>query len=367
MERKIHKKKICFFSGDITRSGGTERVSVQLANELAKEKEYEICFLSLVEQADKPFYEITNDIKRYSLGTHWINPGPGYLPLIGKLKRFLKAQEIDIIIDIDIVLDVLSIPAAKRLKTKVISWEHFNCEFEQSVLYRKWISRLSAKKADYIVTLTEQDKQSYGKLLKRTSDIETVYNPFSQVELNENIRRENWIVTVGRLTYQKGTDYLAEVAKEVLKQNKDWKWIVLGDGEERKKLETITKENDLEKQLFLKGRVENVEWYLNRAKLFVLTSRYEGLPLCLIEAMQMNVPCVSFDVKTGPSDIIENNVNGILISSFEIEKMIKEINALLKNKCRLQNMSKNTRDNFERFEMENIIKKWKNIFERLEK
>lgn len=367
MERKIHKKKICFFSGDITRSGGTERVSVQLANELAKEKEYEICFLSLVEQADKPFYEITNDIKRYFLGTHWINPGPGYLPLIGKLKRFLKAQEIDIIIDIDIVLDVLSIPATKRLKTKVISWEHFNCEFEQSVLYRKWISRLSVKKADYIVTLTEQDKQSYGKLLKRTSDIETVYNPFFQVELNENIRRENWIVTVGRLTYQKGTDYLAEVAKEVLKQNKDWKWIVLGDGEERKKLETITKENDLEKQLFLKGRVENVEWYLNRAKLFVLTSRYEGLPLCLIEAMQMNVPCVSFDVKTGPSDIIENNVNGILISSFEIEKMIKEINALLKDKCRLQSMSKNTRDNFERFEMENIIKKWKNIFERLEK
>lgn len=98
----------------------------------------------------------------------------------------------------------------------------------------------------------------------------------------------------------------------------------------KEKLETITKENDLEKQLFLKGRVENVEWYLNRAKLFVLTSRYEGLPLCLIEAMQMNVPCVSFDVKTGPSDIIENNVNGILISSFEIEKMIKEINALLK-------------------------------------
>ena len=72
-------------------------------------------------------------------------------------------------------------------------------------------------------------------------------------------------MTVGRLTYQKGTDYLAEVAKEVLKQNKDWKWIVLGDGEERKKLETITKENDLEKQLFFKGRVEYVDWFLNRA------------------------------------------------------------------------------------------------------
>ena len=367
MERKIHKKKICFFSGDITRSGGTERVSVQLANELAKEKEYEICFLSLVEQADKPFYEITNDIKRYFLGTHWINSGPGYLPLIGKLKRFLKAQEIDIIIDIDIVLDVLSIPAAKRLKTKVISWEHFNCEFEQSVLYRKWISRLSAKKADYIVTLTEQDKQSYGKLLKRTSDIEAIYNLVAPMKPDEKIKRENWIVTVASLTYPKGIEYLIEVAKEVLKQNKKWKWLILGEGEEREKLENAIKENGLEKQLLLKGCVKNVEWYLNRAKLFVLTSRREGLPLCLIEAMQMKVPCVSFDIKTGPSDIIENSVNGILISSFEIEKMIKEVNALLKDKCRLQNMAENTRVNFERFEMENIIKKWKNIFERLEK
>ena len=77
----------------------------------------------------------------------------------------------------------------------------------------------------------------------------------------------------------------------------------------------------------------------------------------------MNVPCVSFDIKTGPSDIIENNVNGILISSFEIEKMIREINSLLKDKCRLQNMAKNTRINFERFKIENIIEKWKNIFE----
>lgn len=367
MERKIHKKKICFFSGDITRSGGTERVSVQLANELAKEKEYEICFLSLVEQADKPFYEITNDIKRYFLGTHWINPGPGYLPLIEKLKRFLKAQEIDIIIDIDIVLDVLSIPAAKRLKTKVISWEHFNCEFEQSVLYRKWISRLSAKKADYIVTLTEQDKQSYGKILKRTSDIEAIYNLVAPMKPDKKIKRENWIVTAGRLTYQKGIDYLAEVAKEVLRQNKDWKWFVLGDGEEREKLETVIQENGLEEQLFLKGRVENVEWYLNRARLFVLTSRYEGLGMCLIEAMQMKVPCVSFDIKIGPSEIIQDNKNGILVSPFNNKKMIEEINQLLCDENKLQEMSENTRIYFERFKTETIIEKWKNVFEKVEK
>lgn len=360
------KKKICFFSGDITRSGGTERVSVQLANELVKEDKYEICFLSLIEQVDQPFYEIDKKIKRYSLGTHWINPGPGYLPLIGKLRKFLKQKEIDIIIDIDIVLDVLSIPAAKRLKTKVISWEHFNCEFEQSVLYRRWISRLSAKKADYIVTLTEQDKQSYKEILKRTSDIEAIYNLVSPMSLNENVKRENWIVTVGRLTYQKGIDYLIEVAKEVLKQNKDWKWLILGEGEERKKLEQAIAQNHLEKQLILKGRVENIEWYLNRAKLFVLTSRYEGLGMCLIEAMQMKVPCVSFDIKIGPSEIIEDKVNGVLVSPFNIKNMIEEINSLLDDKNSLQEMSESTMLHFERFKKEAIIKRWDKVFRRLE-
>ena len=149
------RKKICFFSGDITRSGGTERVAVQLANALVEEGIYDICFISLVEQQETPFYPLHPGIPRYWLGEKWITPGPGYLPLIGKLRKFLKEKKIDIIIDIDIVLDVLSIPASRGLQTKVVSWEHFNCEFEQQILYRRWISRLTVHFADYIVTLTE--------------------------------------------------------------------------------------------------------------------------------------------------------------------------------------------------------------------
>ena len=121
------KKKICFFSGDITRSGGTERVAVQLANALQEDNTYDICVMSLTEQQEKPFYSLNPNIQRYKLGEKWINPGPGYIPLIGRLRKFLKEKQIDIIIDIDIVLDVLTIPAARCMKTKVVSWEHFNC------------------------------------------------------------------------------------------------------------------------------------------------------------------------------------------------------------------------------------------------
>lgn len=359
------RKKICFFSGDITRSGGTERVATQLANALNAENTYDICLLSLTEQQKTPFYPVNPDIKRFRLGEKWINPGPGYIPVIGKLHRFLKERKIDILIDIDIVLDVLSIPAARRLKTKVVSWEHFNCEFEQQILYRRLISRLTVHFADYIITLTEEDKQNYRKILGRKTQISAIYNIVPKMKRNEEILRENWIVTAGRLTYQKGIEYLAKIAVPVLKEHQDWKWLVLGDGEYRKFLEQVISENKLEDQLILKGMVNQVEWYLNRAKLFVLTSRYEGFGMCLVEALQMHVPCISFDVKIGPSEIITDKQNGILIPPFECEQMIQEIDDLIENPDRLEKLSANTMIGFERYQDEYIIEKWKSVLNQL--
>lgn len=359
------KKKICFFSGDITRSGGTERVAVQLANGLMEENLYDICFISLTEQQKKSFYPIHPDIHRYCLGKKWIQPGPGYIPLIGKLRKFLKERQIDIIIDIDIVLDVLAIPAARRLKTKVVSWEHFNCEFEQQVLYRRLISRLTVHFSDYIITLTEEDKENYRKILSRKKHIDAIYNMVSKMKRNEDILREKWIITAGRLTYQKGIEYLVEIVVPVLKKHPDWKWLILGDGEDRDILEQTILRNNLEDQLILKGTVNQIEWYLNRAKLFVSTSRYEGFGMCLLEAMQMNVPCVSFDIKIGPSEIITNDKNGILIPPFECEQMVQEIDHLIENSERLEEMSANTMIGFERYQDAYIKEKWKSVLNKL--
>lgn len=129
-EGKAEQMKWIFFSGDITRSGGTEKVATMIANALAAENKYDVVFLSLMQQSDKPFFALNDRIQRYALNTKWIRPGPGYLKVIPKLRRFLKQQEIDVIVDIDIVLDALALPAARRTGTKVVSWEHFNCAYE---------------------------------------------------------------------------------------------------------------------------------------------------------------------------------------------------------------------------------------------
>lgn len=357
--------KICFFSGDVTRNGGTERVSIMIANQLCKQEEYRVLFLSLVEQKEVPSYEIAEGIERFALGKKWLSPGPGYLPLIPKLRKFLRDQEIDLIIDIDIVLDVLSVPASRGLKTKVLSWEHSNCEYELAHGYRHFIVKLFTKRTDWIVTLTPGDAERFKELMKREDRISAIFNPAEEPALVEDVTRENWIITVARLVPGKGFDLLAKVAKEVLPFHLDWKWILCGDGPEQEMLESFIRENQLENQLILEGYVPDVEKYLAKSKLFVLTSRAEGLPMCLLEARSYGLPCVSFDVPTGPADIIQEGENGYLIAPFDCEKMAERIRTLLQDAELLEGMSAKALENLERFRMPQVMASWNEVIMQL--
>ena len=357
--------KICFFSGDITRSGGAERVSIMIANALAKQKNYQILFLSLVEQENEPFFALEDGIECYVLGDKWINPGPGYLKVIHRLRHFLKQYEIDVIIDIDIVLDVLSIPAARGLRTKIISWEHFNCEYEMKYLYRRYILKYSVKRTDHIITLTEGDKKIYMEKMGRDTAISAIYNPMQELLCEEETEKERWLITVGRLIQRKGMDYLAEIAYEVLHRNPDWKWLVVGDGEEQAFLEAFIKKNRLEGRLILTGRTEDVNAYLKKAQIYVMTSRIEGLPMCLLEAKTFQLPSVSFDIPTGPNEIIEEGVNGYLIEAFDCKDMAQKLELLMRNDDLRKQFSEHAQNNIEKFQMESILKNWNIVLENL--
>lgn len=359
------KKRICFFSGDITRSGGTERVASQIANQLAKEDTYEICFLSLVEQEMQPFYQLESSLARYQLADRWIAPGPGYLPLIGKLRRFLKEREIDLIIDIDIVLDVLSIPAAKGLGTKVLSWEHFNAAFELSVPYRKWILRYSVKRSDYVVVLTKGDLEDYGRLLGRRTNIRCIYNPVNLPARRGNGLRKKQILTVGRLVPEKGMDKLMQVALRVWKAHPDWQWLLLGEGNERKALEAFIADNGLQDRLMLMGNVTDVYSCLEQASILVCTSQFEGLGMSLLEARSAEVPCVSFAVRTGPVEIIRDGIDGFLVPPFDCARMADKINTLIDHPALREQFAEKARLSLGEFETQTVMKQWRNVLQQL--
>lgn len=382
-------KKICFFSGDITRGGGTERVAVLIANGLAGQGKYEVIFLSLVEQQRTPSFSIRPEIQRYHLGEKWIQPGPGYLAVLPKLKRFLGEQRVDVLVDIDIVLDALSVPVCAGGGTKVVSWGHFSYYFEQESLYRRLIMRLVTRRADYCVTINEENRRCYGWYLRRSRAVRTIYNPAVPGERGDAVSEstqgialetvsesaqedvpdispgENYILWVGRLVEIKGVDYLADTAERVLKALPGWRWLVAGDGELRGWLEDFARRQGLEGRLVLLGRVEDLKQYYSRAGIFALTSHSEGLPMCLLEAKSYGLPCVSFDIRTGPGEIIRDGVNGYLVEPYDCGRLAERIVRLASDEELRGQFARNAALDMEKFDLEHILDSWNEVFEGL--
>lgn len=358
-------KRICFFSGDITRGGGTERVASMIANGLARQNRYQILFLSLVEQAAEPFFFLEPNIERHALGKKWIQPGPGYLLVLPKLRKFLKEHDIAVLIDIDLVLDVLSIPMSRGLPTKVVSWGHFSFYFERESLYRRLIQNYSAKKADYIVTINRENCEQYASVLSRTEKIRTIYNPVADPTEKSKVGREKWILSVGRMELIKGIDYLLETAKLLMPKHRDWKWIVTGDGSMMNEFREKRDSLGLEEQVIFTGRVENVEEYYQRASIFALTSRSEGLAMCLLEAKTYGLPCVSFDIKTGTREILQDGVDGFLAAPYNCGELAEKLECLMTDEELRLRFSANAGTNLDKFRMPDILASWNEVIEEL--
>ena len=361
----MKQKTICFFGGDVTRCGGTERAATMIGNLLHRQGLHRVIFLSLMEHDPEPFFPLDKGITRYRFGDAWIDPGPGYLKILPKLRKFFTSQDVDVIIDVDIVLDCLSIPATVGLKVKVISWEHFNYQFEQSVLYRKLILKYLVRHSDYVITLTERDKQQYVRHLKCQEQIQAIGNPIEEPVLIPENKKEKWIITVGRLAPEKGPEYLLKVARRILKKYPDWQWILLGEGEMRPALEDGIRGGQLEDRLILKGSVQNVGSYLQRSQIYVMTSQYEGLGICLLEAKVHGLPCVAFGVPTGPTELIADGINGYLIPAFACDKMEEKISRLIEDAELRERFSLNAKLGMEKYRPDFILRQWNQVIEQV--
>lgn len=350
---------IGFFSGDITRSGGTENVSVMIANELAARTDYEISFVSLFEENDSPFFPINARIRRFTVYptvTHGIQH---YFDTCRRLRNVVEKQRIDVLIDIDGILDMYSLPVKRKTGVKVVSWEHFNYLQNPGVPYRKLTRRWAARCADAIVTLTETDKKLYESNLSLKCPIRAIANPMQMPEKPVSYDADSrLIISSGRLTYQKGFDLLIDVASKVLPNHPDWQWMILGEGEDRPALEQRIHDAHLEGRLMLKGRVDDVDSYYRRSAMFVMTSRFEGLPMVLLEAKAHRLPLVSFDCPTGPSEVIEDGVNGMVVPLGDLDGMAKAINMLIDDKAKRIDCSRMSDSNAGRYGMATICDDW---------
>ena len=137
--------------------------------------------------------------------------------------------------------------------------------------------------------------------------------------------------------------------------------MILGEGEDRSVLERKIHNAGLDKRLVLKGQVGDMDSYYRQSAMFVMTSRFEGLPLVLLEAKMHRLPLISFDCLTGPSEVIEDGINGTVVPLGDIDAMATAINELIDDKTKRIEYSAMSGSNAERYDMATILDSWRRL------
>lgn len=360
----MKKINVCFHIGNISNCGGTENVTTQISNLLLDNYDkYNVTILSSYYDVESgPFFKGNEKIKYDRLFDKKMSFKKNYFKVINQLKKYIVENNIDVLIGVDTILSLFDIPAIKGTKCKYIAWEHFNFNYNLGVKLRDIGRRYAVKKASALVVLTDRDKNYFEKNLKIKCELKRIYNPFIFKNIQEKyIPNNKTIVSAGRLTSQKGFDILLEVAKKIKDKNVDFKWIILGDGEDKNLLEAKIIEYGLSKNVELKGKVKDVNSFYKESRMFVLTSRFEGLGLVVLEAKMNCLPVISFDCDCGPSEMIKDSINGYLIKPFDVEEMSNKIIELLENDDKCIKFSNNAKLEIEKFDPKNIINEWDNL------
>lgn len=347
---------VCIFNGDMSRGGGTERITQILANALANEPDFHVTVLNLNNEKGNSFYPIDSCID------FCILPPGGILKKNLALRRFLKEHKIDVLINVDIMLGIFSVFPLLRRKSKVVSWEMFNLHNDigskNTVRMRKLCLRCSA----YYITLTKGDMEAFQREMPVKCPMAYIYNPCDPNEAYTSYdSASKTIVTAGHFFYTKGYDLAIQVAKLVFERHPDWKWEFYGDGSEFEKMKALVKELSLENNVIFCGRTNHIEEAYKKAAMYVMTSRTEGFGLVLTEAKSYCLPTLSFDIDFGPREIIEDGISGYLIPTFDINQMADKICRLIDNPGLRIEFSQHAKDNLYKFSEENFIESWKRI------
>nr|WP_121272992.1 glycosyltransferase [Pedobacter schmidteae] len=229
--------------------------------------------------------------------------------------------------------------------------------------FLKWISFMLYRKSKAIVIPAKamenclKKNKSFRKL-NNFSLIKNYVNVFNPPG-SQRVHHRKFILGVGRLSYEKGFDQLIEAYSKM--QKRDIDLIIAGDGNERENLMAKIAELDLSDHVVLIGAKENLQDYYGQAELFVLPSRNEGYPNALIEAMSMGCPSIAMDCEFGPSEIIENGLNGVLVEDKNILMLAESMSEVLNNALLKGKLSESAKLINQTNSQEVITSKWEKL------
>lgn len=353
--------KLCFIVADITFKGGIERVTVNLANELVKEND--ITIVSYFKTNKKINYDLNEKIKIKYISDEKYDGKPGSLKRLLKFLKslyivteYLKKEDNDIIIAQGMPV-ALMLFFLNFMNKKIIVCEHVHCFYYRKFV--RFIRNILYKFYFKIIVLTDKDKEYFQKSLK---NVECIPNFIPDISDKSSQLNNKVLISVGRLEEQKGYDILINICGKFLYKYPDWKLKIFGEGNLKKELQDQIEKFNLESQILLMGTTDKIEEEYLKSDIYIMSSRYEGMPMVLLEAMSYGLPVVSFDCPCGPKDIIKDGKDGFLVSFGEVGEMQEKVEMLIKDENLRRKMGKNGKKKIEQFSKEKVLKKWENLF-----
>ena len=341
-------KRVLIIIPDISLAGGTEKVAAFIANSLVT-LNLNITILNLSNNCN-PFYRVSSQVKIDSYENQKFF-----------LFSYFKKNYFDIVIPISmgrLSVEISFLFKLCSISSILILSEHVAYEsFSKPI---KLLKKYAYSFSDHVVLLTQHDQFLLKKKINCKTSVIPNASRFTPIE-SINCKPSNKIVlAVGRMTYQKGFDRLLHLwSKTSYKES--WKLRLIGEGEDKKALISLAVMLKIESSVEFLSVTKNIDKEYLNAGLLVMTSRYEGLPLAIIEAKSFGTPCIAYNCKTGPQELIENETSGILIENGNESKFIYHLESLLNNKNYLINLQKGALNSASDFTEEKIASYWTNL------
>lgn len=355
--------------------GGAERVTFNLLDYWSK-KGWSITLVTL-SGPESDFYNWPASVRRISLNL--LRESPNILAglvntarRVVALRRVLREATPDIslaMMDKNNILLALATLGIKR--GYIIGSERSHPPMSPLGCAWEWLRRHTYRRLDAVVALTRPSAEwlCQHASARRVSVIPNPVSyplpslaPFLAPPERGQPPGERRLLAVGRLVVQKGFDLLITAFQKLAARFSDWRLFILGEGPLRGALARQIEEAGLQGRIFLPGRVGNVgDWYC-AADLYVMSSRFEGFPNTLVEAMAHGLPAVSFDCDTGPGDIIRHEFDGLLVAAGDVDGLAQALSRLMGDDDLRQIYASRAVEARDRFSMERIASMWESLF-----
>lgn len=364
--------RILYITNGIVGAGGLERVLSIKASYLADKLGYEVHILTLNQNDSPQFYEFSPKITLHDIHVEG-NPLRYFLQYYKGIKKVVKTVAPDVIVVCDDGLKGFFLPLLLRKFCPMVYERHVSKEIEMkhdfssikklSIKIKWFLMERLARNFNQFIVLTKGNKKEWPSL----KNMMVIANPLSFYPERSSQLTNKKVIAVGKQGYQKGYDLLLPAWKLVTEKHPDWQLSIYGKKDSSQGLETQAKELNIQDHISFCDPEKGIEQKYLESSIYVMSSRFEGFGMVLIEAMACGVPCVSFDCNYGPADIIQDGKDGFLVTNGDTDAFADKVIKLIVDEDLRKIMGAKAKENVKRYLPEEIVPQWDVLFRSLVK